>query len=80
MKDCEYSQDEVIQILRNVGGTSARYTLYDVLGILRWIGQDVECATCMSIAFCGFSLPGDKHTCGKATQKVTITIGPGNET
>lgn len=39
-----------------------RFTLDEVLTILRNVGSDVECGSCMEVAFTGGS-SGHPHTC-----------------
>lgn len=52
------------------------FTEKQVFSILKNMGHDVECGACMSIAFTGIGMPGDKHTCGKAPSAVTVTAPP----
>lgn len=48
---------------KKVFETSLRYSLADVIAILRNLGHDVECGACMAVAFTG-AAPGIEHTCG----------------
>lgn len=52
------------------------FTEKQVFSILKNMGHDVECGACMSIAFTGIGMPGDKHTCDKAPSSVAASASP----
>lgn len=41
----------------------AGFSVEQVLRVLRNLGHDTECGACMAIAFTGFALPSEEHTC-----------------